>query len=158
MGLTPRQYRTAVEKLSKGGFATFKPTPAGSIGRLLDSRLFSPFKPQADELNDKPPTSERQTADEQTTTNNKEIRDKEINSEAATIARPDFETVKLQAAKIGLPDIEAEKFFNYYAANGWKVGRNPMRSLSHTLANWKLRWAERDRPAVKPPKAAPTSF
>ena len=50
---------------------------------------------------------------------------------------PTLESVQLQAAKIGLPPAEAEKFFNYYTANGWRVGRNPMKSWPHALANWK---------------------
>lgn len=51
--------------------------------------------------------------------------------------KPSLETVKLQAAKIGLLESEAEKFFNYYEANGWRVGRNPMKSWPHALINWK---------------------
>ena len=50
---------------------------------------------------------------------------------------PTLESVQLQAAKIGLPPTEADKFFNYYTANGWRVGRNPMKSWPHALANWK---------------------
>lgn len=51
--------------------------------------------------------------------------------------KPSLEAIKLQAAKIGLSDLEAEKFFNYYESNGWRVGRNPMRSWTHALTNWK---------------------
>jgi len=51
--------------------------------------------------------------------------------------KPTLEAVKLAAAKAGLPDIEAEKFFNYYESNGWRVGRNPMKSWIHALTNWK---------------------
>jgi hypothetical protein len=53
-------------------------------------------------------------------------------------AVPELPALKVQCAKIGLSEGEAEKFFNYYTANGWKVGRNPMRSWRHALANWKL--------------------
>ena len=31
---------------------------------------------------------------------------------------------------------QAEKFFNYYEANGWKVGRNPMKSWKAAVRNW----------------------
>ena len=73
-------------------------------------------------------------------------------------SRPTLEAVKLLAAKIGLSETEAEKFFNYYESNGWLVGRNPMRSIPHALAGWKLRCDERARPAAEPPKAPPTKF
>ena len=60
--------------------------------------------------------------------------------EVASLARaqkPSIEAIKLQAAKIGLAEAEAEKFFNYYESNGWRVGKNPMKSWSHALQNWK---------------------
>ena len=53
--------------------------------------------------------------------------------------RPNIEDVKLETAKIGLPDAEAEKFHNFYESNGWRVGKNPMRSWRHALINWKIR-------------------
>jgi uncharacterized protein YdaU (DUF1376 family) len=51
--------------------------------------------------------------------------------------KPSIEAVKLQAAKIGLSGSEAERFFNYYTSNGWKVGRVAMVSWVHALTNWK---------------------
>jgi len=30
----------------------------------------------------------------------------------------------------------AERFVNYYESNGWKVGKNPMKSWHHALGNW----------------------
>lgn len=56
--------------------------------------------------------------------------------------KPTIEEVKLECAKIGLPEIEAEKFFNFYESKGWLVGKNPMRSWKGALANWKIRWQE----------------
>jgi hypothetical protein len=53
---------------------------------------------------------------------------------------PSLEEVRLACAKAGLPDSEGEKFFNYYESNGWRVGRNKMRSMPHALANWKSNW------------------
>lgn len=67
-----------------------------------------------------------------------EIRREDTKRGASRFAPPELAAVKLQAAKIGLSDIEAEKFFNYYTSNGWKVGKNPMRSWTHALSTWKL--------------------
>lgn len=62
---------------------------------------------------------------------------------------PTLEEVKLQAAKTGLPEREAQKFFNYYESIGWRVGRAGHRMVSFTnaLAGWKLNWEERNRGA-----------
>jgi hypothetical protein len=35
--------------------------------------------------------------------------------------------------------INAAHFYNYYEANGWKVGRNSMKSWKAALANWNTR-------------------
>jgi hypothetical protein len=32
--------------------------------------------------------------------------------------------------------LEAEKFVNYYTSNGWKVGKNPMKSWGAAANNW----------------------
>jgi hypothetical protein len=56
--------------------------------------------------------------------------------------RPTIEAVKLACEKIGLPDSECEKFFDYYEANGWRVGKNPMKVWTSALANWKRRFNE----------------
>ena len=65
----------------------------------------------------------------------------------AAFSIPSLESIKLQAAKIGLPDTEAEKFFSYYESNGWRVGRNPMRSWPDALTGWKQRQQTYGKPA-----------
>lgn len=66
--------------------------------------------------------------------------------------KPTLTEVKMQAAKTGLPETEAEKFFDYYSANGWRVGRNPMRSFPHAVANWKRTWEERRQTGNRVPE------
>lgn len=53
---------------------------------------------------------------------------------------PDAE---LHGAKIGLPPNEVAKFCAYYRSNGWRVGRNPMKSWQHAMTGWRTRWEER---------------
>lgn len=57
--------------------------------------------------------------------------------------KPTLDAIKLHAAKLGLPETEAEKFFNYYQSNGWRVGRNPMKSWQAAMVNWRTNWEER---------------
>jgi len=54
----------------------------------------------------------------------------------------------MQAAKIGLPQREAQKFFNYYESKGWMVGKNRMQIWRSAMANWKLKWEE-SRPVAQ---------
>ncbi len=59
-----------------------------------------------------------------------------------TPGRPTIDAVKLYAAKIGLPVEEAISFFHHYEANGWRVGRVPMKSYESALLNWRKNWQE----------------
>lgn len=59
---------------------------------------------------------------------------------------PTVEQVREYAAKAGI-NLDAERFVDYYTANGWKVGgRTPMKDWQAAARNW----ARRDKP--KPSK------
>ena len=62
--------------------------------------------------------------------------------------KPSVEEVKLQFSKIGLPMSEAERFHDFYESNGWRVGKNPMRSWTSAAANWKRNMEGRRQPAA----------
>ena len=49
--------------------------------------------------------------------------------------KPTVEELKALFGEKGFP-AEAEKFFDYYEANGWRVGRNPMKNWRSAVANW----------------------
>lgn len=49
--------------------------------------------------------------------------------------------------KVLNPQAEANKFLNYYESNGWKVGRNAMKSWRHAVINWIGNC--KDRPAAQ---------
>jgi hypothetical protein len=70
-GMSEREYRTAKAQLTKWRFATFKTTNKGTLGKLIDTRLFDPLNISADRQNDNPPTGQRQAGDGQPTTNKK---------------------------------------------------------------------------------------
>lgn len=53
----------------------------------------------------------------------------------------------------GAPRLEAEKFFDYYTANGWKAGKNPMKDWQATARNW-IRNASKWTPAPGQGQAA----
>jgi hypothetical protein len=48
------------------------------------------------------------------------------------------EVYEYMAIRIGTEQakVEAEKFVNYYTSNGWRVGKNPMKSWQHAVNNW----------------------
>lgn len=67
--------------------------------------------------------------------------------------KPTREELNLAAAKIGLPDVEVDKFVNHFESNGWKVGgKAPMKSWTSALSNWKIRWEENGHSKSAPSK------
>ena len=49
--------------------------------------------------------------------------------------KPTLEEVMLYAQEAGL-STDAEYFYNYYAANGWRIGKSPMRDWKAALRVW----------------------
>jgi hypothetical protein len=45
---------------------------------------------------------------------------------------------------------EAEKFFNFYASKGWKVGKEKMKSLPHAIGGWISRTDQEKESKPKP--------
>ena len=68
---------------------------------------------------------------------------KESAAAKATANRPSLESMKLYGAKIGLPDEESEACFDHFTANGWRVGRNPVRDWQACMRTWKRNWYAR---------------
>lgn len=64
--------------------------------------------------------------------------------------RPTQDEVARYASGIGHPSFDAQKFMDYYNANGWKVGRNPMKDWEATVRNW----IRRDEPQGKTAEAS----
>lgn len=62
----------------------------------------------------------------------------------ARFTPPTLEEALFEGAKIGLPETEVRNFLNYYASNGWRVGRSPMKSWQAAMAMWNSRWRERN--------------
>ena len=68
-----------------------------------------------------------------------------VNTTPRRFKPPSVEEVKLHAEKIGLPESQALQFWNYYESNGWRVGKNGMKSWVGSIAGWKVRWEEGGR-------------
>src|SRR5262252_8719545 len=45
--------------------------------------------------------------------------------------------------EIGLPPLEAMKFFHHHESKGWKIGRERIKSLPSALQTWRFNWLER---------------
>lgn len=69
------------------------------------------------------------------------------NQDNKRFAPPTTEDVAAYAAEKGL-DLDAERFVDYYASKGWKVGTTPMKDWRAAARNWAARDAkEKPKPA-----------
>lgn len=72
---------------------------------------------------------------------------------AARDIPPSLEMVTARAVSIGLAEREAIRFHAYYESNGWRVGKNPMKSWHAAMTNWSggtAREATSGKPAFAP--------
>lgn len=60
---------------------------------------------------------------------------KEKVAHASTFKKPTLEEVKAYCIERN-NGVDAERWMDYYTANGWKVGRNPMKDWKATVRNW----------------------
>jgi hypothetical protein len=63
-------------------------------------------------------------------------------SPSVRFQKPTVEQLTAEAIKIGLPLPEVDKFLNYYESNGWKVGKNSMKSWPAAMKGWLSRLGE----------------
>ena len=65
---------------------------------------------------------------------------------------PDIAEIKAYFAERGGNDTQAERFRDFYESNGWKVGKNPMKSWKAAASGWISRDKERkaSAPLKKP--------
>ena len=76
-------------------------------------------------------------------------------STPSRMTRPSAEDVEAYCRDKGIT-IDAQAFVDYYTANGWRVGKAPMKSWQAAVRNWARRDAERQAQAVAPKRT--TSF
>jgi hypothetical protein len=80
------------------------------------------------------PMDNRRTTDGQLVDTDKNIRSKEVKK--GKKIPPTLEEVQNLFKERNYPQSEAEKFFNYYQSNGWRVGKNPMKDWAAAATNW----------------------
>lgn len=66
------------------------------------------------------------------------LKGEEPKAPRARFTPPTREELDLAAAKLGMSSVEVDKFVAYYGSNGWRVGRNPMKSWQHALTRWHI--------------------
>lgn len=161
-GLSERQIRTALERLKSTGEVTIKTTNKYSLVTLVNYRKFQDIHDASTSTSTSTSTSSRPAADHIVTKKQYEQIEQDIMEVADAppakkkrFTPPTADEVKAYCAEIG-SGINAEYFVDYYTANGWKAGKNPMRDWRATVRNWAKR--EGSFQSVPQPSAVKKDF
>lgn len=143
-GLTTFQVRRALDNLITANTATKKTTNKYTVISILNYEKYQAYSKQ----DNKRTTNEQQTNNKRTTTT-KEYKEyikndkKGVRKGKAPTDTPDeFVAPSLDEIKAYCLErknkVSAEKFFNYYQANGWMVGNSPMDDWKAAVRYWEV--------------------
>ena len=97
-------------------------------------------------------SAENEFSAEQSDKKNEKIVSKSEKKEGVLVSKftpPNLEEITSYFREKSAPEIEAQKFFNYFESNGWKIGgRSPMKKWKAAANNWILN-AEKFNPKVQ---------
>lgn len=116
-----KNVRTAIERFKKYDFLTNKSTKTGRLITITNWGLY--------QIKEKKRQSNRQSGGKEVATNKNDKNDKNI------FIKPTIEEIKEYCSKRE-NDIDAERFFDFYEAKGWMVGKNKMRDWKAGVRTW----------------------
>ena len=68
--------------------------------------------------------------------NNTSINNKKENIKRKKFEKPTLDEIKAYIKEKQMTNVDPEYFYDHYEANGWQIGRNPMKDWKATLRNW----------------------
>jgi len=74
-----------------------------------------------------------------------QIKGEEIQEKRKRFTAPTLDEVKLEMGD----DLESEKFIDFYASKGWKVGKNPMVDWKASVRTWKRNSDKYNKPKAR---------
>jgi hypothetical protein len=84
---------------------------------------------------EKPNTENQAQLNTNQSTTNLSIIKKSNTNKGARFVKPTLEEVKAYCTERG-NNVDAEHFYDYYEANGWRVGKNPMKDWKASVRTW----------------------
>ncbi len=130
-GLSMQQTRTALKKLESTNEITRQSTNNYTLIKVTKWAEYQTSNTLSTSQSTCEPTSQPTTLKEYKKTitqERKEYKEKKF-------VKPSLEEVKLYC-KQRANEVDADKWFNYYEANGWKVGKNPMKDWRACVRTW----------------------
>ena len=73
-----------------------------------------------------------------------------------TMAKPSVEEIGEYGRTLNPPFLRAVEFHAFYESNGWKVGKNPMKSWKSAITTWQRNPRNAEKPTTRPLFDEPT--
>lgn len=106
--------------------------------RLLTIRNWIHYQ-QSEQPTEQQVNNERTTSEQRVNTNKNDKNVKNVkndkNNNIGKFQKPSIEDIKSYCNE-RKNTVDAEKFYNYYESNGWKVGKNPMKDWKAAIRTW----------------------
>lgn len=139
-GLSERQIRTSLTRLKTTECLTIETTSKYTLISIINFGFFQDISAtgdqQTDQLtdheNDQPSTSERP---QRNNDKNARIKEGSVCKRKSFIPPTVDEAINFFSEK-GEPSSEAQRFCDYYASIGWRVGKNPMKNWRAAASGW----------------------
>ncbi len=145
-GVSRQNVRTALKKLEAFGFLTHHPTHELSLITIRKWDTYQNDKSDGHTQTNQPLTDHQPTSNQPSTHNKNEKNEKNTES---PLGRPSLDDVQRYISENKL-SVDAGRFWRYYEALGWRLGRSPIlrwQPLVH-------RWDKKESPMSK--KKSPT--
>ena len=131
-GLSERQIRTALDHLKSTNELTIKSTNKFSLITIVNYRKFQDVQSDIDQQND-------QQVDQRPTSNrpqlNKDNKEQQSVKPRKRFTPPTVEDVASYCRERGNA-VDAQRFVDFYASKGWKVGSSGMKDWRAAVRNW----------------------
>ena len=139
-GLSERQIRTALDHLKSTNELTIKSTNKFSLITIVNYGKFQDVQSDIDQQNDQQvdqrPTSDRPQL-------NKDNKEQQSVKPRKRFTPPTVDEVATYCRERGNA-VDAQRFVDFYASKGWKVGNAGMKDWHAAVRNWERRDNKRD--------------
>lgn len=144
LGLSVKQCRIAMSKLEKSGEAARKAALKGQLVTLIKwDKLQNKETQEARKGAVRGQEEGKKGATTKEIKNNRTKEEKEKREKKSRFAPPSLLDVQNYISEKGY-NVNAERFIAFYESNGWKVGKNSMKSWKAAVVTWQSREKEKD--------------
>lgn len=157
-GLSEHQVRVALEHLKMTGEVASSATPKFTVFTIKNYDKYQRDDPLNDQqmasnvsssMANKWPSDGQVVATAKEGKEEKEVKKEEGRRESGRFAPPTLEAVR-QYCLERKNRVDPQRFVDYYEANGWRVGRNPMRDWKAAVRSWETNGRDTSRRQVGP--------